>query len=374
MSDSNIAAGRDLNAGGDIVGHDKITYNIVVQAAGADQQALAQQIAAIRTELQPKGQTQTGARNLEAMERSLQHILHKIQTLEASKQVTSAEAQTARANLLLKRAILFKSEAEQMMLDAVRRKAAQLPPGQLVEMDLANYMAGFDERAYEAKLSEAQQMLREANTLDPGNIEVMLHLVTVLGQLTTDHTEQERLLYQVQNLLHFPKNDIERFQLAQATYLLAIAREPNHPDMLRRAREMFAQLGQTGWVEQVDSILRSLSGGFGPGPGGVAPPPPAPAFQPGRWTVQVGDMMRSVMWLDLYPNGVVQGMQRVGMMQVQINGQWGFNPANNWLQINGLVNGFQPFMLSLIFQGVDPQGNLVAQGGDGLTYWFARTG
>ncbi|MGQ0604666.1 MAG: hypothetical protein ACT4QE_23550 [Anaerolineales bacterium] len=373
MTDPNLNAGRDMIAAGDIVGRDKITQNVYLQVVGSDQAGLVQQIAAIRTELQPKGQTQTGARNLEAMEKSLQEILSKVQTLEANKQVAAVDGQAARADLLLKRAILFKSDAEQMMLDAVRKNAArqQLPPGQRVEIDLGNYLAGFDEGAYEAKLHEAQRQLQEANVLDPGNIETMLHLASVLGQLTTDPTERERLLYQVQSLLHFPKNDTERFQLAQATYLLAISREPNHPDMLRRARDMFAQLGQTGWVEQCDSILRSLGSGYGTGPGGA---PPAPAFQPGRWTIQIGDMVRSVMWLDFYPNGVVQGMQRAGFVQAQLNGQWGFNPANNWLQVNGFINGFQPFMLSLFFQGLDPQGNLVAQGGDGLTYWFTRTG
>lgn len=366
MTDPNLNAGRDIIAGGDIIGRDKITQNVYLQVVGSDQAGLVQQIAAIRTELQPKGQTQTGARNLEAMEKTLQQILHQVQTLEANKQVAAADGQAARVDLLLKRAILLKSEAEQMMLDAVRKNAArqQLPPGQRVEIDLRNYLAGFDEGAYDAKLQEAQRQLQEANTLDPGNIETMLHLASVLGQLTTETTERDKLLYQVQNLLHFPKNDTERFQLAQATYLLAIAREPNHPDMLRRARDMFAQLGQTAWVEQCDSILRSLSGGYGPGP--------QPGFQPGRWTIQIGDMVRSVMWLDFYPNGAVQGMQRSGFVQAQVNGQWGFNPGNNWLQINGLVNGFQPFMLSLFFQGPDPQGNLVAQGADGLTYWFAR--
>jgi hypothetical protein len=248
-----------------------------------------------------------------------------------------------------------------MMLEAVRRNV-QAKPLSGPQTDLAHYLAGFDERAYEAKLTEAHTLLREANHLDPGNVEVMLHLVSVNGQLTTDPTEREQWLYRVQNLLRFQKNDLERFQFAQATYLLAIARDPNNAEMLRRAREMFAQLGQTGWVEQCDSILRSLGGGAA-----------VTGFQPGRWTIQIGDMVRSVMWLDFYPNGMVQGMQRSGLVQAQVNGQWGFNPANNWLQLNGLVNGFQPFMLSLIFQGIDPQGNLVAQGGDGVTYWFTRT-
>lgn len=372
MTDPNINAGGDVIAGGDIIGRDKITQNVYLQVVGDDQAGLVRQIAAIRTELQPKGRTQTGARNLEAMEKSLQEILSKVQTLEADKQVAAADAQAARVDLLLKRAILLKSDAEQMMLDAVRKNAAQnqLPPGQRVEIDLGNYLAGFDEGAYEAKLQEAQRQLQEANALEPGNIETMLHLVSVLGQLTTDPTERERLLYQAQNLLRFPKNDTERFQLAQATYLLAISREPNHPDMLRRARDMFAQLGQTGWVEQCDSILRSLGSGYGTGPGGAPPL----AFQPGRWTIQIGDMVRSVMWLDFYPNGAVQGMQRAGFAQAQLNGQWGFNPSNNSLQINGLTSGFQPFTLSLFFQGLDPQGNLVAQGGDGYTYWFTRSG
>jgi hypothetical protein len=99
-----------------------------------------------------------------------------------------------------------------------------------------------------------------------------------------------------------------------------------------------------------------------PSPAEAMTPPPAPGpAQPlegspnlvGRWRVQDAD--GSVAVLDLFPNGMFQGVGRIVTMEftgdVQLAGQWGFEPASRLLQLQGLVNGMLPFAIAGAIQG-----------------------
>ncbi len=77
------------------------------------------------------------------------------------------------------------------------------------------------------------------------------------------------------------------------------------------------------------------------------------------------------MVLELYANGGFQAMQQSGFYTFQAAGQWSFNPGNQLLQLQGLVQGFQPFMMGIMIQG--QQGNTYyGTGMDGLSYVLAR--
>jgi hypothetical protein len=96
-------------------------------------------------------------------------------------------------------------------------------------------------------------------------------------------------------------------------------------------------------------------------------------FQPvGRWHIQVGDAMGSTMDVNLAPNGTFMAQQTAMGMNIQAAGQWAFVPQNQMLQLQGLVNGFQPFMLGIVVQG--QQGNgYFGVGTDGYPYQFTRS-
>jgi hypothetical protein len=103
--------------------------------------------------------------------------------------------------------------------------------------------------------------------------------------------------------------------------------------------------------------------------------PASQPFQPaGRWHIQVSDPIGSTMMLNLYPNGTFQATQQLGPVgaTIQAAGQWIFNPYNNMLQMQGLVNGFQPFSLGIVIQG--QQGNTVyGIGTDSYGYTLSRS-
>lgn len=104
------------------------------------------------------------------------------------------------------------------------------------------------------------------------------------------------------------------------------------------------------------------------------PPQPGPivAFQPvGRWQIRVGDAVGSMLMLDLYPNGVCQGMQQSMMNSIAMAGQWGYVPGPNLLQLQGFVNGVMPFALMINVQTADAA-SAYGVGGDGFGYWFTR--
>jgi len=102
---------------------------------------------------------------------------------------------------------------------------------------------------------------------------------------------------------------------------------------------------------------------------------PQQPFQPvGRWHIQVSDAIGSTMLLNLFPNGTFQASQQLGPMgaMIQAAGQWIFTPYNNMLQMQGLINGFQPFSLGIAIQS--QQGNTYyGTGTDSYGYALSRS-
>ncbi|MBI2964824.1 MAG: hypothetical protein HYY34_01315 [Chloroflexi bacterium] len=309
--------------------------------------------------------------------------------------VEDSSTQISRVDLLLKKAALLKIQAEQMMLDhaARNKKRVNLATGRI---DLGNVFRDFDERGYKAKLGEAQDLLNEARLLDSTNTEVLLHLAELLTQLTPDdQSDEQRVLFEVQGLLRNPRDATERFRLAQATFLLATSHDPVDAQSLRDARGMFDLLGRTEWVRHCDDLLRSgepsrpgeprreppVAGGGAPrSDAGVQSWPgveqPTAGFVPfGRWNVRVMDAVGSVMTLDLRQDGTFHAAQQVGAyggMSIEGNGQWVFNPASSWLQLQGMIGNFQPFALGIAVQG-QQDNSFYGVGTDGIAYVLNRT-
>jgi hypothetical protein len=103
--------------------------------------------------------------------------------------------------------------------------------------------------------------------------------------------------------------------------------------------------------------------------------PPMPAVVPaqfipfGQWQVQVNDVYRSIVYLDLIPNGVCFGSQfGQGIGHIQFRGRWGYNPHSRLLQVQGLINGVQPFMINIIIHGTRGDGTFYGVGSDGYAY------
>lgn len=94
-------------------------------------------------------------------------------------------------------------------------------------------------------------------------------------------------------------------------------------------------------------------------------------FQPiGRWHIQISG--GNTMLLNLNSDSTFQATQQNGYgFKAQGIGQWGFNPSNQMLQLQGLVNGFQPFMLTIIIQR-QQNNEYYGFGSDGYSYCITR--
>ena len=362
--------------------------NVVVQLSlGAEQLAALNRVAAMSTEVAPHAGSQNApaatAQEVQALKGEINHALAQLNAANRQgAQATEVQAggvQISKVELLVKQAVLIKTEAEQMMFDHVTKKQQQFSAGPLhgsapaMPPDMNAMLADFNRAPYMAKLKEAQGLLEEANKLDPTDTEVLLHMAQLLGQLTPDDpSDEQRLLYRISQLLDPPKDDTERFRLAQTVFMLAMSSRPVNMANLQNARDMFEKLGRTDWVRYCENIHASLMSGGGMTPGGGVTQPAQ--FQPvGRWHIQINDVVRSQMWLECYPNGSFQSSQQAPGFIVQATGQWGFNPYNQMLQLQGLVNGMQPFMLGIVIQGQQPNGYM-AMGTDGLQYFLTRAG
>lgn len=310
----------------------------------------------------------------------LDALLKFMQEREAGGQrldgVSAAGTHISRVDLLLKKATLLKIQAEQMMLDQVDRKKTRinLASGQV---DLNDLFKGFDSQAHDAKLTEAKALLNEARCLDPTNTEVLLHLAELLTQITEDDpSDERRVLYEVQSLLRNPKDDTERFRLAQATFLLATSHEPFDAGSLRDARDMFSKLGRSDWTRHCDELLAAAGGNQPQAPPAQhhgAPATPQQFNPMGSWNVQVMDALGSTMELHLAPDGSFSASQIVPMtgFSLQASGRWAFSPYNTFLQMQGLLNGFKPFMLGIAVQGWQGEA-YYGVGTDGIAYLLKR--
>jgi hypothetical protein len=258
----------------------------------------------------------------------------------------------------------------------------------------ATAVAEPDEASRTRRLQESHDLLLEARKAEPGNTEVLTMMAQVLVDLTPDDpTDERRLLLAIRRLLEEPKDEAERFRLGTTLLMLASTHAtPGSPpstefdDALREARGIFEGLGRADMIERCDALQARADGGAGDQPADDAatapidpfamtaslPAPPPAAADPmtppvagstepirgpvnlvGRWRVQ--DAVGSVVILDLYPNGMYQGVGRIVPMQfagdLHLGGQWGFEPMSGLLQLQGVVNGMLPFAYAGFIQG-----------------------
>jgi hypothetical protein len=308
---------------------------------------------------------------------------HKVEHLEAG------DVQVSRVELLVKQAVLLESEAEQMMIDQAGQHQWGASPGNAqaagqVQLDAVNYLQGFDWQAYTEKLKQAYNLLVEADAIEPTNADVLLHQARLAGDLENNE-EAGRLLYMVMKLVENPKNEQEKFWLAQALYLSAVQKEAPHEGMLRQARQLFGQLGRTSWVEQCDLMLqtmmhRNAAQTFAGPPAGQQPATVGPGmnlagvpiFNPvGQWQVRGANGVFLQIQYD--PNGACVGTIQPGPTGglSQFEGVWAFNPLQMVLQSQGWIDGAWPFNSIVQVVGYQ-QGVYITRGADGLIYNFAR--
>lgn len=203
------------------------------------------------------------------------------------------------------------------------------------------------------KFRQAYDLLQQANRQDPTQIEVLLMMAQCLTVLTPeDPADEARILQQIQHLLATPRTNIERLQLAQARFMLATTLQPPNRNLLTEARNAFEALGQTDWVRRCDELLFQTV------------PRPTPFNPIGRWQISGAD---GNIWLATYnPDGTfyAQLVQSLYPMHMQFAGRWLFTPFNGLLQMQGFVNGFQPYVSAIFIQGPSEQG-YVGVGSDG---------
>src|SRR6185295_17777285 len=387
--------GAGVEGSGNIVGKQITIRGNIIQLVNPSAEAIAQlgKIDAMSTAVPPgspgglQGQSQPeDSATLQVRIDELLTILKSNATPGGqAKEIHAGSVQLSRVDLLLKKAILLKTDADQMYFTHLERVKPQIEQarqraGGNYELDLNEMFKEFDSGKHMAKMRESYELLQEANALDPANTEVLLCQAQLLIELTPDDpTDERRLLYRVQNLLSAPKDDSERFRLAQATFLLATAAEPVHVESLRDARQMFERLGRSEFVRQCDSLLasapRTPAATASEIPVSTQPPatsPPA-VFQPtGRWQFQITDAVGSVMIVDFYTNGMFNALQQSGANpSVQAQGQWLFNPYTQMLQFQGMIAGYLPFMLGIVIQRPHLNG-FYGVGTDNCAYFMVR--
>jgi len=339
-------------------------------------------VKAISTELPVNTEHSTGQDNTrivsleESVNEILQHIRKAEQTGEQIDEISAGNLKLSRVELIMKQAVLKKTEADQLMLDTIRDKRGEInetkneSEGPDFQLDLNTLMQDFDEAAYTGKLMEAYQLLKEAHEMEPVNAEVLLLMAQVVDQLEHDPDETQRILYKVQNLLYSPKNDTEKFQLAQAKFLSAVTAENLHVEELRSARDMFKQLGRTDWEDHCNSLLDGISSQGSDSFSGYQTRQSADVtiFQPhGDWNIALPN--GGILHTTFRPDGQMQGVQNLGYfgMQTPFSGQWFYDSNYQYLQLNGIIAGSSWFLLQINIHR--NQGNsFIGTGSDGLMY------
>lgn len=298
----------------------------------------------------------------------------------------------SRTDLLLKKATLLQAEAGQAVQENLERVGPQLmekakamgasgalEKAQITDGSMAPFFSAMGSLFKEAvdqatisKLEKALDLVNQVLDLEPDNIEALLLkwrvlLLLDLGDIRTWRSP----LRLIDGLITTPKNDVESLQLAQAKLFLAMSSDPFDVVGLKQARDLFNATGRKEYVDQIDSVLASQaasSGAWPPSPYGQAPP--NAAFQPlGRWQIQNNSGQVTI--VDLYPNFTLQGIIVIMGWNHPIGGQWNFNPNNQLLQMQGYIDGYNPFLWNLMIQV--PQGNGYAGvDGAGIPFFINR--
>ncbi len=228
----------------------------------------------------------------------------------------------------------------------------------------------------ESKLEEAFELLEEARELEPNNIEVLLEMAKILVILTPDDpTDEEEILEHIELMMQKPKDDDTAFYLAQARMMLATSNlDFIDEELLKKAKKTFKRLEHKQLVRDCEDLLliakerRASKIPKLPKSPGVPPPPPIPQAQPfypvGEWDIEVHSLIPITMYLNLFPNGTLNGKQ----IYMPFTGNWSFQ--NNYLYVQAYLSGF-PFELAVQIQQ-EQNGHFFGMGVDGNRYIFKR--
>lgn len=378
--------GAGFSGDNNIIARSITIHGNVVLPPEVAREALA--LAQLPTEVRPKSAGPAAATADPSVQRTLDELLAQVKALAAqgvkAPEVEAGSIHLSRVDLLLKKAVLLVTQAEQSLDDSPELRSLMdgFTAGRVDLAQLQNARID-DDGTYDARLREAHALLTEARGLEPYNPEVLLNLAKVNGLL--DRPEEEGdLLELVLAQLDAPRSDTERLHRAQALFMTATLDDTPDVDRLRDARAQFAALGRTEWVRQIDEILQvadataahgnpwgggvdhgdvlgdllgalglggaaqtplGQQGGFDPfrGFGHAAQPAPfAPAaggaFPPGRWNVEIQHM--GSMMLEMRPDGSLSGVQ-AGPGGIRFDGRWDWSPP--YLGIHATMHGAPVF-------------------------------
>ena len=331
---------------------------VLVQGAGMPRQ---EELPAALAKLAYRNALELTDAKWEYDQQQLIQILQKILEASASSRPAAPVApiaSTLTVDQLLRQARCRKAEADELLADA-------------------------DAAAHKAKLKEANVLLQRANELDPTNTAVLLETAQLLIELTPDDPSDEiKLLRRLKKLLTDPADDEERFQLAQAGFLLATLGRPVDTGAIEESLAQFKHLGKSEWIRRCNDALKGASPPAPPSsPAAAAPgPPPIPIAQPaqltaasffGRWHTEIIALVNSTMTVDFYPNGTCQGVQQIPFLgNVPFQGNWFFEPVSKMLQLQCLVQ-YQPVNLAILIQSFQA-GALQGADTQGAIYRFRR--
>jgi hypothetical protein len=337
----------DVNVGRDFAGRDHVTIegNVIVIGNASDE-LLAQlkNIKSVSTSLQPEDPSHQTAPQLNARASDAQSLLNYFRSVEQKgdsiQEIRAGDQNISKIELLLKQAILLRTDAEQMWFAHMQRHQDKLQAAQWQsvytrsQIDYSDVLRDFDLNGYREKLSEAQALLKEANKIEPTNAEVLLHSAHVYAALNREDKQGVRsIAYRVTQLLNPPKSAQENFWLAQAMVMMSLTAAPPDLTILRGARDKFAQLGETIWVQYCDTQAQWIMSSA------------ASMFQPnGVWQFNAND--GSIAQVTFQPNGVCFGTTQSPIYgQFQFTGQWQYNPTTRELVTFGsstnMINTFQ---------------------------------
>lgn len=305
--------------------------------------------------------------NIGVIKDSLDKMSDAFNKYKNSKEIHVEDEHITRTDLVIKKAILLKTEAEQIWFDHINKRRKELGR---VENDMNELRQGFDRLNYERKLHEAYTILEGINKSEPTNTEVLLNMAKLLMVLTPDDpTDEEKLLYKVVNLVSEPKNETEKFQLAQANLYLSISSRPFNHGAIKSARKMFSDLGRAEWVSHVDNILKDNE------PGSVSTVSQnmhQQSFQfPGKWQVIITDAFGSTMMMDLLPTGMFTASQQSAGISLSANGNWSYDPVARSVYFQGWVNNYMPFLMQIFIESFFQDG-FQGIGADGIGYQFRK--
>lgn len=229
------------------------------------------------------------------------------------------------------------------------------------------------EPRWRSKFEEAYGLLARADKLTPDIADVLLRMAQIQAHLDPEYgTNAKSILYRLEDLIGEPMDDNQVRILAEAFFLHATLSEPPSEKLLQRARPLFQQLNDAQKLQQIDAQLQRVSGAVVIKNSPSVVPFSTQDFNPiGNWNIQVQDMVGSRLSVEFQAKGTFEMKQKVGMYEVPVTGNWNFNPLTHQLALQGVVNTFQPFILSLTLGNPLPNG-FTATGSDGIGYVLTR--